>query len=142
MKKSVNKYQIWDGFYSYSLPEVEYIVCGYEQNDKGVILTYSELSFIKSDGFCTFEIEFNGEIAYIRDVPELKRWDTTGDLLAEFKEFLKHYEIIFVVKNSSLVSELKLNPEVFIHFCLIDDTALIDIITDKEPIIRRLSDNE
>jgi hypothetical protein len=142
MKKSENKYQIWNGYYNYSLPDVEFVLCGFEQNDQSVILTYSELSFIKSDNFCTFQIEFNGEIACIRDVPELKSIKTTGDLFAEGMEFYKHHEIIFVVKNSSLVRDLNLSPEVFIHFCLIDDNAVIDIITDKEPIIRRLSDNE
>jgi hypothetical protein len=142
MESNNNKFEIWSGYYNYSLPNAEFVVCEFEQNEKGVKLTFSELTFSDREDLCNIQVEFNGEIAYIRDVPELKRILTTGKLYAEGMEFYKCHEFIFVVRHSSLVRELKLNPDMFTHFCLIETNSFTDIITDKDPIIRRLTDNE
>jgi hypothetical protein len=137
MDKTANKYQVWNGHNDCSLPNVVYYIIEFEQDEQRLIFTLSDL-----DNVFSIQIEFNGEIVFLRDVNESNTLLKDGDFDSGDMDFSNHNNIIFVIKNSSLMHEGRFDDDIYTHFRLMSGDSITDIITDKEPIIRRLTCNE
>ena len=135
-KRSNNRNEEWVKLEKYGIPEGEYILTEFTQNENGTLLTLD-------DGKVQVCIHFDGIPLLVRQSVEGLRMRTWSEVQLKYRDYKTYFRssFFFEVKNSLLVdwaveeacgfyqkSRIK-------HYCIVTREDVIDILAEFEPVV-------